>query len=457
MYRDINYLMERVSGAVIRPENERYDAARAGWNLIVDQRPDLIILAANEEDVVTAVSFANTINAPVTVQATGHGQPKACAGGILINTSNLKSVEIDNTSKTATAGAGTIWKDVIEAAYPHGLAPVSGSSPDVSVVGFTVGGGYGITSRMHGLSIDNVRSFRIVLPSGEITVATPDENSDLFFAVMGGGGSFGVVTEITIDLHDHSEVFGGSVMFDASLAPEVYGAYAAWAPTLPDEVTSALHLMTFPPVPFIPEFLHGRSMAIVIACACGQLENAEKWLKPMRSMKGAEFDSFRNMPYTESGSIFQDPVDPLPISGHGVLLDDFTVEASGFFLEGIGPIPRSPNLMIQLRQLGGAIARRQDPRACILRNRRAKYLAYCVGIPMPDNPPEIISAHAEGVFKAIEPWVLSRGPLNFLGEGTVPASTIRSVFSDEEYERILKVKNAVDPLNRFSNAGPGIR
>jgi len=456
MSGDLNSFRHRVSGDVLTPADENYDAARAGWNLVIKQQPDLIIIADGEDDVVEAVSYANDVNFPVTVQATGHGQPKTCVGGVLINTGNLKSVQIDAASKTACVGAGATWKDVIEAAYPHGLAPVSGSSPDVGVVGYTVGGGYGITSRMHGLSIDNVRRFRIVLPGGELKTASPDENSDLFFAVLGGGGAFGVITEITLDLHDHAEVFGGSVMFDASLVPKVYEAYVDWAPTLPDEVSSALYLMTFPPVPFVPELLHGRSMAIVIACVCSQLENAEKWLDQMRTLSSAEFDSFRSMPYTESAVIFQDPVDPLPINGRGVLLNDFTGETARAFLEAIGPVPRSPNLMIQLRQLGGAIPRKGDARACIRRNRHAKYLTYFLGIPMPDNPPEIMAAHAEGVFKAIEPWILSRGPLNFLGEGNVQASSIRSVFSDDEYEGILKVKKAIDPLNRFSNAGPGI-
>jgi hypothetical protein len=457
MDANLQLLKQNVSGAVLLPSDSGYDVARSSWNLFIDQRPDLIVVAHTEQDIVAAVNYANTVGAPITVQATGHGQPKTCAAGVLINTSRLKSIQVDATSKTARVEAGACWQEVIQAAHRHGLATVSGSSPNVGVVGFTLGGGYGITSRRHGLAIDNVREFRIVLPSGDVKVASPEKNAELYFAVLGGGGSFGVVTEMTFDLHDHATVFGGSVMFDASRTPNVYTAYAQWSATLPDEVSSALHVMNFPPVPFIPEFLHNRSMVILIASVCASLERAEEWLRPMRSLDGAEFDVFRLMPYTESGTIFQDPADPLPINGRGVLLSDFTRETAESFLEAIGPIPRSPNLMIQLRHLGGAISRKGDPRASIRRNRQAKYLVYLLGIPTPDNPPALMAEHAERVFKAIEPWVLSRGPLNWLGEGFVDASAIRSVFSDDEYDGILKVKQMVDPGNRFSNAGVGIR
>ncbi len=453
---DIESLRQNVSGAVLTPADNGYDAARACWNLFIDQRPNLIVMAASENDVVAAVRYANSTNMPVTVQATGHGQPKTCGGGILINTANLNAVVIDSGARQARIGAGVRWQDVIDAAHVHGLAPVSGSSPHVGVVGFTIGGGYGITSRRHGLAIDNVREVRIVIPNGEVRVASAEENSELFHAVLGAGGSFGVVTQMTIDLHDHARVFGGSVMFDASRAREVYAAYSEWTAALPDEVSSALHLMNFPPVPFIPEFLHGRSMAIVIACVCASPEQAEEWLQPIRSLDGAQLDSFRPMPYTESGAIFQDPVDPLPINGRGVLLNDFTRETAERFLDAIGPIPRSPNLMIQLRHLGGAISRKGNPRACILRNRQARFLAYFLGIPSPENPPAMLAAQAEKVFAAIKPWVLTRGPLNWLGEGSVAAASIRSVFSDAEFARISKIKQSLDPGNRFPNAGLGI-
>jgi FAD/FMN-containing dehydrogenase len=457
MNAKLEILRQRISGTVLEPDDEGYNNARSGWNRSIDQRPDLIVIPENEADVIAAVNYANAIEVPITVQSTGHGQPKRCSGGVLVHTAKFNSIQIDASSKTARVGAGTCWMDVINAAYPHGLAPVSGSAPNVGVVGYIMGGGYGITSRKHGLAIDNVREFRIVTPSPDVKVASPNENAELFFAVLGGGGSFGVLTEMTIGLHDHSEVYGGSVMFDASLAAKVYEAYAKWAPALPDEVASAIHLMAFPPLPFVPEFLHRRSMAIVIACVCGSLDKAEEWLRPMRSIEGAEFDSFRRMPYTESGSIFQDPVDPLPVNGRGMLLSDFTHETAGTFLKAIGQMSQSPNLMIQLRHLGGAISRNGDPRSCILRNRRAKFLTYFLGVPTPDNPPDRIAAHAESVFEAIKPWVLSRGPLNWLGEGTVPGSMIRAVFAEDEYERIRSVKEGVDPDNRFSNAGLGIR
>lgn len=435
---------------------EGYDAARAAWNLTIDHRPEYVVVAATESDVVETLRFAATHGLPVGVQTTGHGQPRAVEGGILLVVRHLNSVEIDRNASLARIGGGAIWQEVIDPAVALGLVPISGSSPGVGVVGYTIGGGFGLLSRKHGLASDTVLSFRIVLSSGEAVSASPSENADLFWAVLGGGGSFGVITEITMRLVPHEAMFGGSVMFDASLASSVYPAYVKWTKTLPDEVSSSIVMMSFPPVPFIPEFLHGRSMVIVVASALAEPLQAEEWLEPIRSMPGAEFDSFQPMTYDRSAEIFRDPVDPLPANGRGVLLLDLDDEALSVLLDAIGPAQQSPNLMIQLRHLDGAIARGGVNRNATGDRRRAKYLIYFLGVPMGPVTPAAMASHAEGVFAAMAPYVLSRGPLNWVGEGDVSASHLRDVFSSEELERLECVKKAVDPANRFCFAGVGL-
>lgn len=452
----VGNLRQRVSGDVWTATDAGFEAARQAWNLIIDHRPDFTVVAHSEQDVVEAVKFAHENDLPIAVQATGHGQPRHCREGMLLVVRNLNSVIVDASAKTATVGGGTKWGEVVPHTVEAGLIPVSGSAPDVGVVGYTVGGGYGILSRKFGLASDSVLSFRIVTPEGHVKVAAPTENTDLYWAVLGGGGAYGVITEMTMRLYDHGTLFAGSVMFDASLAPEVYPAFVRWTKTLPDEVSAALNLITFPPVPFVPEFLHGRSMVIVIASALTDQDQAEALLAPMRNLPGAEFDSFRPMSYIESGEIFRDPVDPLPVRGRGVLIKDLDDAAIQRMLDAIGPAAKSPNLMIQVRHLEGAMARPGQYPNSTGDRRNAKYLIYFLGVPMGPATPELMTQHAEGVFSAIQDSVLARGPLNFLGEGEVNRAEIREVFNDAEYARLHEVKKSVDPANRFRWAGVGI-
>lgn len=450
---NLSQLKEKLTCEAYLPHEEAYQALRMGWNLMVNHQPEIIVKAQTEADVQAVVSFCHETGTQLTVMATGHGQPRNSEGGVLLIVRGLNSVEIDPTSKTARIGGGSLWQEVIEAAHPHGLAPISGSSPTVGVVGYTIGGGYGLMSRKYGLAVDNTLSFRIVTPTGEIKTATPTENADLFWATLGGGGAFGVITEIEVNLVPHAEFFGGSVMFDASLAEQVYTKYIEWTKTMPEEVSSAIVLITFPPVPFVPEFLHGRSMAIISASVLTDYATAEELLKPIRTMEGAEFDAFRTLQYTESAEVYKDPVDPLPANGKGILLRDLDEASIKAMLSAIGPANQSPNLMIQLRHYGGAIAR--NGKANSTSGRQANYLLYLLGIPMGPITPQMMSDHAEGVFASLTEQTLSRGPLNFLGECDVKSEHVEQLYSCEEFEKLVGVKKSVDPKNIFRNASIG--
>lgn len=449
-------LADRLDGSLFTPDSDAFDGSRSAWNLVVDHHPALVVEAASEEDVQAAIRFAVEHGLPVTVQTTGHGQPRAAQGGVLIRLGRMNSVTIDAATRTATVGGGAVWRDVVGPAFAAGLAPLSGSSPGVGVVGYVLGGGYGLMLRTFGLAIDLLKAAKVVLADGSIVTASPTENADLFYALRGGGGAFGIVTELVIGLVPHAEVFAGNVAFDASLAPQVYRAWAEWTKSLPNEITSGTILITFPPVPFVPEFLHGRSLLIVAACSTLPAEESERLLAPIRSLPGAELDSFRWMPYTESATVYNDPVDPLPAIGTGAMLKDFDAGTIDAFLAAVGPIPRSPNLMIQVRHLGGAAAAHPEGETSIGDRRQAQYLVYCLGIPMGPNTPETIARHAEGCLGAISPWTLARGPLNWVGEATVRADQIRGVYDDEAFARLLEVKTKFDPANLFHHAGVGI-
>jgi len=449
-------LRTAVQGQVLLPGEPGFDEAAASWNLMIQHQPRLVVVPADEADVAAAVRYAHRNQLPVAVQTTGHGQPRRCEGGVLIVMRGLNRVTVDPKTSTARIGGGAVWADVIAQTAPHGLAPISGSSPGVGVVGYTIGGGYGLLSRMYGLAVDMVESFRIVTPDGWIRDASPSHQSDLYWAVLGGGGSFGVVTEMTVRLVPVDCMFGGSVMFDASLADKVYPAYLAWTKQVPNHVSSAIMMINFPPVPFVPEFLQGRSMLVVCGTTLGDFDEAEAWWAPIRSLEGAEFDSFRPMSYAESGDVFRDPTDPLPATGRGVLIRDLDEATLGRLLEAIGPAPQSPNLMIQLRHVGGAITSPGRYANATGSVREAQYLLYFLGVPMGPHTPADMAAHAEQAFASIESSILKRGPLNWLGEGHVQRDEIKGVYSEEEYARLLAVKSLVDPNNRFAFAGVGI-
>lgn len=449
-------LQNQIHGKVTLFGSSDYDDHRQAWNLTIDHRPQVIVEALDASDVQAAVRFAQDNGLKLTVQATGHGQPRHCAAGLLLRLGRLNSVTVDGASKTAKIGGGAVWGDVIGPAFKQGLAPLSGSSPGVGVVGYTVGGGYGLMLRHHGLTVDSVRSVQMVLADGSLVTANETENPDLFYAIRGGGGAFGVITEIEVSLVPHAEVFGGNVAYDASMAPEVLHAWSAWTKTLPREVTSGVVMITFPPVPFVPEFLHGRSLLIIVACASLPQEQAEDWLKPIRTMPGAEMDTFRWMPFTESATLYNDPVSPLPAMGGGTMLTDFNSETIDAFLEAVGPIPQSPNLMIQIRHLGGAAAEVEHGATPLGNRRSAQYLTYLLGVPMPHNPGEVIAEHTEGCLAALAPWELARGPLNWVGEGGVSAQQIRGVYDEASFDRLLAAKSQYDPKNLFQDAGVGI-
>lgn len=452
----LNDLRAQIKGSAYLPGDEGFAEGQAGWNLLVQHQPVVVIQAKDESDVQAAVRFANSQDLSIAVQATGHGQFKTCEGGLLLNISELTDVQIDPNTKSAKIGGGTRWAKVIEAAQPYNLMPVSGSSPGVGVVGYTIGGGYGIFSRQYGLGVDQVLSIRLVTPNGDIQDVTADTNPDLFWAILGGGGAFGVITQIEIQLHAQPTIFGGSVMFDASLTKDIYAAYLAYTKEAPEHVMSALTTITFPPVPFIPEFLHGRSMVIFSAAVLGDAENAEALLAPIRSQAGAEFDAFQPMTYADTWQIYNDPTDPLPATCRGTLLKDLEWSDLDRALEEFGNAAESPNLVFRIRHYGGAISRIEDDQTSIGAKRDAKYLMYFLGIPMGGSTIEAMHEQSDRVFTALKSQILTRGPLNWIGERNVAACDIQQHFTTEEYARQRDIKAGIDPENRFRFAGVGL-
>lgn len=445
-------LRSTLDGAAWTAQDSSYAESIFAWNVSTNHPAEVVVDAANEQDVLRAVGWASQRGMTVSTQATGHGQHRPCAG-MLVRTRSLKSVVVDREKRTARVGAGCQWSDVLQAAAPYGLGAMSGSAQHVGMVGYTLGGGVGLMLRKHGLAVDKVRSARVVLADGSLVEASRTQDADLFWALMGGGGAFGVVTEMEIELVPVGDFYGGAAFWDVAHAPQVFDRYAAWAADLPEEATTSLHVMNFPRAPFIPEPLRGRSMVYITAAIVGAGDRAESLVQEMRGWPGHEFDSFRPMPYTESGSVHSDPVDPLPFRGGGALLHRVDATSLAQVLEAFGEPQASPHLMLQIRALGGAASRNETGPMSPL--RQAGGVVYMLGLALPDLI-EPAKAHEAAFMAGLGDNLARRGPLNWVGENDTPAERYRNVYTDEDWSRLVRIKNQVDPQNVFRHASVGL-
>ncbi len=307
----VDLLKGHLQGDLFLPGDGGYDQARAAWNLSVEQFPAVIVVAKRTSDVVEAIHFARENNLGIAIQSTGHGVYRAADDALLIITSEMNFVEVDAEQQTAWIEAGALWSDVLGKAQAVGLAPLLGSSPNVGVVGYTLGGGMGWLARKYGLSLDSVRYFELVTADGRLVRASQNENSDLFWGLRGGGGNFGVITGLEIQLYPVTTVYAGNLVYPVEAAKAVLTHYREWIKSAPEELTTSVVLMNFPPMPELPPFLSGKSVVMIRGCYVGAVEDGEAmfqrdwldWMPPIANM-------FHAMPFTEAGTISSDPEDP---------------------------------------------------------------------------------------------------------------------------------------------------
>lgn len=449
-------LTNEIEGEVLYPGQPGFAEAAASWCLIIQHQPDVIVIPNTTADVQSAVRYANSNGMKITVQVTGHGQPKTCEGGMLLVMKNFTSVTVDAEAKTARVQGGAKFKDVIAPAFAIGLAPLCGSSPEVGVVGYMLGGGVGITLRTFGLGIDSVRSFEVVTADGELRTASATENPNLYWGLKGGGGTFGVVTEIEIGLYPCAMLYGGSMMFPFERAEEILTAYANWTATLPCEATVTATIMNFPPIPIFPEHLQGKAFVMVMGALCTDEATAQEMLKPISDL-GPIMSDFAMIPFTASAMIYKDPTDPTPAAGQGMLLERFTPESVKTLLDALGDISQSPNLKIDVRFIGRRNAELHPGTSSLDSLRDADYLLFMLGAPMGPVTLDMIESQAESVFaRMASDAYCQRGFLNWIGERNIPADRIEKCFGADDLKRLREIKHEVDPENTFANASIGI-
>lgn len=444
--RDKEALLKQVRGPVLTSKDEQYDAERAGNQTAHWHRPDLVVGAAGPADVQAAVAFAGSHRLPVAVQGTGHALSAVAAeGGVLINTSRLTGIRLNAAAGTAWLAAGTRWDQVIHETAPAGLAPLSGSAPNIGAVSYTLGGGLGLLSRRYGYAADHVRSLDVVTADGRLRKVSAEADPDLFWALRGGRDNFGVVTGMEIDLMPVTTLYGGGLFFAAESAAEVFDTYLQWTATVPDEMTSSLALISFPDVPALPEPLRGRHIVHVrIAYAADDLSAGADLVAPLRAL-GPLMDPLGELPYTAAGSIHNDPVGPGTFESGTAMLGELDATAVRAILDLAGPHAPVPHV-VELRHLGGRLAQQPAvPNA--VGNRDARYVINVISRLERAEITEIRPAH-ERVFEAIAPWTTGGRCLNFLN-GERDAEYVRAAYEPKDYQLLTELKATYDPENIF--------
>ncbi len=430
---------------MIFPGDHRYDVARRAWNLAIDQRPPVVAMPRSTEEVEAVVDYARRLDLRLAIQGTGHGAAarQDLTGTVLVNMACMTGVEIDPVARIARVQAGTIWADVVEAAAAHGLAALHGSASDVGVVGYSLGGGIGWLARRYGLSSSSVLAAEVVTAEGEVVRADAHANTDLFWALRGGGGSFGIVTEIEIELYPVSEAFAGWLIWPIDRAPDALCAWAEWTRTVPDEVTSVGRILQIPPIEEMPELLRGRQVVVVEAAFLGAEAEGRALLRPLLELE-PEVDTFATIPAAALAHLHQDPPHPVPGVGNGWLLQSFDLEAAESLVAAAGMDGTSPLLSVEVRHLDGALGR-PDPRGGALSHLRAPYVIYAVGAPMGPVTVGAIDAAIDDLAWRLAPWSSGASFLNLTDRPTDAGS----FFSADVLERLASVRDAVDPERRL--------
>ncbi|HXH49258.1 MAG TPA: FAD-binding oxidoreductase [Terriglobia bacterium] len=443
----IGKLQEEFRGEVIQPSDAGYDAARKVYNAMIDKRPAVIARCADIADIMTAVRFGRENNLLTSIRGGGHnaGGLGVCDDGLVIDLSRMKNVHVDLKTKTARVAPGCVWGDVDHAAHAFGMAVPSGVISTTGVAGLTLGGGIGHLARRYGLTIDNLLSVDVLLADGTLVTADAKENSDLFWAVRGGGGNFGVVTSFLFRLNPVDMVHAGPTFWPMEQTEEVLKTYREFIVQAPEDVNGFFAYLTIPPAPMFPENLHNQKVCGVMWCCTGKPEAADKATRPMRSVGKPLLDQVGQVPFPAVQSLF----DGLYPPGHQwYWRADFFKEISDAAIakhaEHGAKLPTMQSTM-HLYPIDGA-PHRVGNNDTAFSYRDANWAGVIVGVdPDPGNR-EKITKWCRDYFDAIHPYSSGGAYVNFMmdeGQERVQAS-----FRDN-YKRLATIKKKYDPSNFF--------
>ncbi|MCI3927702.1 FAD-binding oxidoreductase [Streptomyces sp. AN091965] len=424
-----------------------YDAERAAYHRVIDHHPAAIVVPRHADDIATAVRIASHHRVPIAVQATGHGISRSAHGGLLINTRRLNRIRIDPSQRTAVVSPGVVFSDLIDAAAAHGLAPASGSAVDVSVTGYTSGGGLPVIGRTVGYAADHITRVDLVDAKGRRRRLTPHRDADLFWAVRGGKSNFGVITEIETALFPLTRLYGGNMLFIGGV-PELLRAYQKFTRNLTERMTTSLVIVNVPTdSPAFPAPLRGKTLAKLRVAFTGDAAEGEKLLRPLRALGPAQ-DSVADMPYTDIAKIYADPAGPIRTrerAGALRALDDATLRR---LLRAAGPDADRPPMVVEIRHLGGALARApKHPNA--VGPRDAAFNLFVADVAPDPGQDAALEAGQQRLFDILGPSLTGHTQPNFLTDHDTTATRVRRAYRPRDYERLTTLKRRYDRHNLF--------
>ena len=431
--------MNHTHPLTFHPTDPGYEDELAGFQTGFTQRPAVIHGARSADDVIAAVRYAAAENLPVRVQATGHGLPGGSEGGVLITTRRMDGVRVAPEARTVRVQAGVRWGQVVAAAEPYGLAPLNGSAPSVGAVSYTLSGGLGILAREFGYAADHVRSLDVVTADGQLRRVTRESEPDLYWALLGAGDAFGVVTELEIDLVPVRTLYGGSLAFDGrEVDPAaLLRAYEEWTRTVPDELTSSFAAVPYPDIPALPPQLRGRYVLSVRVAYTGSGDEGAQLVAPLREFGPVLADLLRAMPYTESHTIHSDPPAPHAYYGDSAVVSELDVARVGEVLSLAGP-DAAGMCVVQVNHLGGALAR---PAPNSVPYREGRFLVRMLAV----GEREAARAQLDPAFALLAPVTLGRAVNFAFGAG----DRSEGLYDAETRKRLAGLKSEYDPANLF--------
>ncbi|HEY7152209.1 MAG TPA: FAD-binding oxidoreductase [Solirubrobacterales bacterium] len=431
-----------IAGRIATPDDSDWDEARQAWNLAADQRPSAVAFAQTADDVADVVRFAGQNGLRVTGQGTGHG---AVALGplddtILIKTERMRGVEVDADAQAARVEAGVLSLELGEAAQAEGLCSLPGSSPDVGVIGYTLGGGLSWLGRRYGFACNRVTAIEVVTADGEPRRVDAENDADLFWALRGGGGGYAIVTALHLALLPIAELYAGALLLPAEVGADAVRAYRDWAATVPDEVTSVVRFLRPPPIPDVPEEIRDRPLLTVGAACLGSQADGEKTIAPLRELGEPIMDTFGQIPAAGLSRIHMDPEVPVPGLGHHALIEELPDEAIDAFVGAVGPEAGSPLLLCELRHLRGALGRPAENGGA-LSKLDAGFAMFGVGLPMTPELGQAIEGHLDELDETMKPWASEGGYFNFAER----PCDVEAILPAETCSRLAEVKRSWDP------------
>jgi len=444
--KTVDALADQLRGDVIRPEDAGYDEARAVHNGSIDRRPGAIARPADVADVITAIRLARVDDALVSVRGGGHNGAGlgVTDGGLVIDMSSMRGIRVDPKARTVRAEGGCTLGDVDHATHAFGLATPSGIISTTGVTGLTLGGGIGHLSRRYGLSVDNLVSADVVLADGSFVTASATDNPELFWALRGGGGNFGVVTSLELQCHPVRNVVTGPVLYDVEDAGDVLRWYREFLPGAPDDLNGFFAFMTVPPAPPFPEHLHMRNVCGIMWCYVGPPEQADHVLAPVRAFGTPLLDGIHEAPFPALQGAFDGLYPPgLQWYWRADFFDEITDDAIAVH-ERFGKVPTMHSTM-HLYPIDGA-PHDADAGDTAFSYRDATWAGVIAGVdPDPANLP-LIREWAVDYWDALHPHSAGGAYVNFMmDEGD---ARVRATYRDN-YERLARVKAQYDPDNFF--------